>query len=190
MSDVLIIDGHPRQGSFGDAVSARYMAGAKAAGLQVEFVALRDLSFDPILHHGYAQEQPLEPDLVRMQKAILQCKRLVLVYPIWWGGMPALMKGFIDRVFLPGYAFRYRPNGLWDRLLAGRTARIIVTMDAPPWYDLLMYRAAGTHVARMAILRFVGFRPVRTWRIGPVRPSSPERRERWLVKAETIGKSD
>jgi putative NADPH-quinone reductase len=191
MSDVLILDGHPRKGSFGDAVCERYAAGAKAAGHTVELVALRDLSFDPVLHLGYAGEQEMEPDLARMQEAIKACKRLVLVYPIWWGGMPAQMKGFVDRVFLPGFAFKYHKGGsFWDKLLAGRSGRIIVTMDAPPWYDWLMYRAAGTHVAKMAILGFVGFKPVRTWRVGSVRHSSEAQRNKWLQRAENMGRQD
>ena len=84
---------------------------------------------------GYAQIQPLEPDLLDAQASITWAQHLVWVYPIWWGGLPALLKGFLDRIFLPGFAFKYRPNSaLWDRLLTGRSAELLVTMDSPPWY--------------------------------------------------------
>lgn len=191
MHDVLILNGHPRPGSFGDALCERYAEGARQAGKTATVVAMRDLQFDPVLHLGYAGDQPLEPDLVRMQEAIRACKRLVLVYPIWWGGMPAQMKGFIDRTFLPGFAFKYRDGGtMWDRLLAGRSARVIVTMDAPPWYDLLMYRAGGTQIAKMALLRFTGFSPVRVWRLGSLRHSNDKKRDAWLQRAQNLGRKD
>lgn len=191
MSEILVVDGHPRPGSFGDALTAAYAGGAREAGRSVEVVALRDLSFDPVLHHGYAGEQPLEPDLAQLQQAILACRHLVLVYPLWWGGMPAQMKGFIDRVFLPGFAFKYHKGRvLHDQLLKGRSARVIVTMDAPPWYDLLVYRAGGMHVARTAILKFCGFKPVHGWRVGSVKHSGPERRQAWLDKANKMGQRD
>ncbi len=191
MHDVLILNGHPRPGSFGDSLCDRYAEGARAKGLTASTVALRDLRFDPVLHLGYAGDQPLEPDLVEMQTAIRDCKRLVLVFPIWWGGMPALMKGFVDRVFLPGFAFKYRDGGMmWDRLLSGRSARVIATMDAPPWYDLLLYRAGGTQIAKMALLRFTGFKPVRVWRLGSLRHSTEQQRAAWLERATRLGGSD
>lgn len=191
MSDVLILDGHPRPGSFGDSLAEAYAEGARSAGLSVEIVAIRDLEFDPVLHLGYRGEQPLEPDLQRMQEAIAACKRIVLVYPNWWGGMPAQMKGFIDRTLLPGFAFKYTKEAPYvDRLLRGRSGRIIVTMDAPPWYDLLMYRAGGTHVAKAEILAFIGLKPVKAWRVGPVRGASQKRLDKWVAKARNLGETD
>lgn len=60
---------------------------------------------------------------------------MVIIHPVWWSNLPALLKGFIDRVFLPGFAFQYRQNGLgWDKLLKGRTGRLIYTQDGPDWY--------------------------------------------------------
>jgi NAD(P)H dehydrogenase (quinone) len=191
MSEILIVDGHPRPGSFGDALTMAYAEGAREAGRTVQVVALRDLQFDPVLHQGYAGDQAMEPDLLALQDAIQACRHFVLVYPIWWGGMPAQMKGFVDRVFLPGFAFKYHKGRvIHDQLLKGRSARVIVTMDAPPWYDLLVYRAGGMHLARTALLKFCGFHPVHGWRVGPVKHSSQERREKWLLTARRLGATD
>lgn len=191
MSDVLILDGHPRPGSLGDSLAEAYADGARMAGLSAEIVSIRDLDFDPVLHLGYKGEQPLEPDLRRMQQAIIACRRLVLVYPNWWGGMPAQMKGFIDRTLLPGFAFKYKKEAPYvDRLLTGRSGRIIVTMDAPPWYDRLMYRAGGTHVAKAEILQFIGLKPVKAWRVGPVRGATQARLDQWVAKAKKLGQTD
>jgi putative NADPH-quinone reductase len=102
--------------------------------------------------------------------------------------MPALLKGFIDRTFLPGYAFRYRKgSSLWDKLLAGRSAELLVTMDSPPWYFRWVTRMPGHHQMKKAILEFCGIRPVRVHSFGPVRSASPERLAQWVVKARQLG---
>lgn len=177
----LIVVGHPDRESFCHALADRYQASAEAAGHTVRRINLGDLQFDPILHRGYREIQPLEPDLQAAQQALLWAERLVFVYPIWWGGMPALMKGFFDRVFLPGFAFKYRAgSSWWDRLLSGRSALCLVTMDAPPWYFRWVNRMPGHHQMRRTILEFCGIRPVKIIGFGPVRNSSDMQRQKWL----------
>ena len=135
---ILIVLGHPRSDSFCGALAEAYAEGARAGGSEVRAISLGSLPFDPILRDGYAKIQPLEPDLVAAQASIRWAEHLVFVYPLWWGAMPALLKGFIDRVFLPGFAFKFRDGSVfWDRLLAGRSAHLLVTMDTPPWYRVL-----------------------------------------------------
>jgi NAD(P)H dehydrogenase (quinone) len=119
------------------------------------------------------------------QAAISWAQHLVFVYPIWWGAMPALLKGFIDRVFLPGFAFKYRSGSpLWDRLLAGRSAHLFVTMDSPPWYFRWVYRMPGHQQMKRTILEFSGIRPVAITSFGPVRGSSVRQREKWLERVK------
>ena len=102
--------------------------------------------------------------------------------------MPALLKGFLDRLLLPGFAFRYRRDSAWwDRLLAGRSARVITTMDTPPWYYRWLYRDPGIAQLRRTVLQFCGIAPVRVTRLGPVRSSSPARRQRWLQAIARLG---
>lgn len=129
---VLIILGHPAQSSFCEALTRRYAEAVSARGHDTRFIAVASLRFDPIFHQGYGAIQPLEPDLLTCQELIRWADHLVWFYPTWWGTLPALLKGFIDRVFLPGFAFRFRENSpLWDKLLTGRTAQLFVTMDSP-----------------------------------------------------------
>jgi NAD(P)H dehydrogenase (quinone) len=110
---ILIILGHPRADSFCGALAEAYAEAARAGGSEVRVISLGSLSFDPILHNGYAAVQPLEPDLFAAQAAISWAEHLVFVYPLWWGAMPALLKGFIDRVFLPGFAFKFRDGSVF-----------------------------------------------------------------------------
>lgn len=188
---IAVFLGHPDATSFGGAIARAYAQAARAAGAEVREINLADLTFDPVLWHGYNEIQTLEPDLVAAQDTIGWADVLVFAYPTWWGSTPALLKGFIDRVFLPGFAFKYRENSkFWDRLLTGRSARLLVTMDSPPWYYRLMVRQPGTQMMRRAILAFSGVKPVRATAFGPVRGSGDAVRGGWLARAAALGKRD
>lgn len=186
---ILVILGHPRQDSFCNALAESYASGAAQSGHEVRHVNLKDLQFDP-LFEGYGQPKALEPDMRAAQEAIAWADHLVFVYPNWWGGMPTLMRGFIDRVFLPGFAFKYRDKGLgWDRLLAGKSAQLLVTMDTPPWYYWLVNRAPGHRMMRDTILGFCGVKPVHIKSFGSIKTSKEEVRLSWLHQAERMGAS-
>ncbi|MBF6030585.1 NAD(P)H-dependent oxidoreductase [Pseudomonas sp. P115] len=181
---ILIILGHPSTTSFCAALADTYTRHAKSAGHEVRVLNLGDLTFDPVLHHGYTQIQPLEPDLLCAQSDILWATHLTFVFPIWWGGIPALMKGFLDRIFLPGFAFKYRAGKAFpDKLLVGRTAHLLVTLDTPPWYYRWFYRMPGIHQMRKTTLAFCGIRPTKTLLFGPVLGSTATQRTKWLQQA-------
>ena len=137
---------------------------------------MRDLAFDPNLRAGYSTDQPWEPDLQDLAAALDACDHLVVAFPLWWGAEPAQLKGLLDRLLLPGWAFRYH-NGdpMWDRLLAGRSADLVVTMDTPPWYLRLAYGDAVIKRWSRQVLGFVGFKPVRVFRFGPTRRGGAEK---------------
>lgn len=186
---ILVILGHPNKDSFCGALASSYMEGAKATGNEVQLISLGNLSFDPVLHNGYATVQELEPDLMAGKAAITWAQHIVFVYPIWWGAMPALLKGFIDRIFQPGFAFKYREGSqFWDRLLAGRSAHLLVTMDTPPWYFRWVYRMPGHNQMKRTILEFSGIKPVAVTSFGPIKQSSRQKRETWLAQANASGR--
>lgn len=186
---ILVVLGHPAADSLAAAMADHYSKGATTAGAEVRQLALGDLVFDPILRHGYRGQQPLEEDLSTAQAQLSWAEHVVFVYPIWWGAMPALLKGFIDRVFLPGYAFKYRRDSVWwDRLLAGRSARLLTLMDTPPWYFRLVFRQPGHEQMRRTILEFAGIKPVRISSFGPVRQADEKRRQQWLARVEMLGR--
>lgn len=184
---ILVILGHPSADSFCGALAAAYAEAATAAGHEVSRLDLGDLDFDPILHEGYNRIQRLEEDLEHAQAAIHRAEHLAFVFPVWWGGVPATLKGFLDRVFLPGFAFQYRDGALFpDQLLKGRSADLVVSMDTPPWYFRWIYRMPAVHQMRRTTLEFCGIRPVRTLLLGPVKDSAAPRRERWLEAARRL----
>ncbi|MDX1368702.1 NAD(P)H-dependent oxidoreductase [Pseudomonas sp.] len=185
---ILMILGTPKSNSLCHALGEAYAQGARNEGHVVRQLKLGELSFDPVLHDGYDQSQTLEPDLLEAQRQIHWAEHLVFVYPVWWGGLPALLKGFFDRVFLPGFAFKYRGRSqLWDKLLSGRTADLLVTLDTPPWYFRWIYGAPAHRQMTRTILGFSGIKTRRLSEFAPVRPSSEEQRQSWLRRAETLG---
>ncbi len=180
---VLILDGHPDEGRLVSTLLDHY---AKSLGLDatVRRIGVRDLTFDPNLRRGYGADQAWEPGLRDAGAAIEACDHLVVGFPLWWGGEPASLKGLLDRVLLPGFAFRYRKKGpFWDRLLAGRSADVIVTMDTPPWYLRAVYGDPVGRRWRRQVLGFCGFDPVRVFRFGPTRRGEAKKRiEGWQAQ--------
>jgi putative NADPH-quinone reductase len=129
---------------------------------------------------GYAAEQALEPGLALAQKLLKGADHVAWFYPNWWGGPPALVKGFIDRALLPGFAFRHKKRGFPEKLLSGKTTELTITMDTPPWVFKWLLGAPGVGAMKSAVLRFCGLKVARVRLLGPVRGSSPERRAEWL----------
>lgn len=185
---VLVILGHPSEASLCSAIANAYLKGAQAAEHEVRFLSLGKLKFDPILRDGYNTIQALEPDLLAAQESIAWAEHLVFVYPIWWGSIPAILKGFFDRIFLPGFAFKFRKDALMvDGLLKHRTAHLIATMDTPPWYYRLVYRMPGHNQMKRTILEFCGIKPVKINSFGPVKNSKASTRQKWLTTAYEFG---
>ncbi len=185
---ILILQGHPDTESFNHALHLAYRKGALSSGAEIKEIFVGELQFNPNLKFGYRKRTDLEPCLVEAQEKIKWCDHIVLIYPIWWGAMPAILKGFFDRVFLPGFAFKKREGSVWwDKYLVGKTARVISTLDQPVWFYKLVNGAPSDKVIRRLTFRFVGIHPTKITNIGPVRLSTNEFRESWLRKIEVLG---
>ena len=185
---VLIIQGNPDSSSFCCALAAAYKKGAFDADAEVTEINISKIEFNPNLPFGYKNKIELEQGLIESQELIQWANHLVFVYPTWWGTMPALLKGFIDKVFQPGFGFQYRNGSVWwDKLLKGRSARLIVTMDTPPWYFRWIYGRPGHNAMKKTILGFCGIKPVRISSIGPVKHSKDSKRETWLNNVQKLG---
>lgn len=188
MKKILIINGHPDKESFNYALSKAYKTGAKKSTTEIQEINIRELSFSPNLQFGYRKRTELEPDLLEAQEKLKWADHLVLVYPIWWGSVPAIMKGFLDRVLLPGFAFKKREKSLWwDKCFTGKTARIICTLDQPAWYYKWIYRSPSHNAMKKLTLNYIGVKKVRITTIGPIRLSKEKFRAKWLKKVATLG---
>ncbi|MEM1327593.1 MAG: NAD(P)H-dependent oxidoreductase [Bacteroidota bacterium] len=185
---ILLINGHPDAESYNFALARAYVEGAIESGATVRVINIRELDFNPNLQFGYRKRTELEPDLLKAQADLKWADHLVWVYPVWWGSVPAIMKGFLDRVLLPGFAFKKRDGSLfWDRFLTGKTARIICTMDQPTWYYTLRFSHPSHNAMKKLTMQFVGVKKVKITAVGPVRLSTEQFREKWLQKVKKLG---
>lgn len=187
MRRIVIVHGHPDAGGehFGDALVQRYADSAEAAGHEVRRHRINEPCLPAL---GSAADWRSEPpaEVLKAQQAIRWAEHIMFVYPLWMGDMPAQLKAWIEQVFRPGFAFNDPQKGLPEKLLRGRSARIVVTMGMPGWFYRLFYRAHSVRSFRRNVLRFTGIRPVRLSLIGLVEGSAGHR-QRWLDRMQRLG---
>ena len=188
MRQVLIINGHPDKQSYNYELSEAYKKGANKTNAIIDTINISDLDFNPNLRFGYRQRTELEPDLKDSIDKIKKADHIVWLFPLWWAGLPALMKGFIDRTFLPGIAFEFiegkaAPIGL----LKGKTSRIIITTDTPKWYDFIIMKRPVLKQFKKGTLEYCGIGPVKVTYISPIISSTLDARNKWLKKVIELG---
>lgn len=168
-----------------------YQKGAESKGANCKSICISDLRFDVNLADGYktGKADQLEEDLVAVQHLFQWADHVVLVFPNWWGSMPAITKGFIDRLFLPGFAFKnHSGKNFPEQLLKGKSIRVMVTMDTPKFWFYIVHRASLYRILRKVVFGYVGFRPINFSTFGFIRKSTDTLRRKWLCKAELLGK--
>jgi putative NADPH-quinone reductase len=188
---ILILIGHPDPAPerFCRALAAAYAEGAREAGHQVRTVDIANLNF-PWLSSGEQFERGALPEsLKEAAGAIAWADHIVIIFPLWLGTMPALLKAFLEQVMRPGVAFSYPEdgNGFPKKLLSGRSARVVVTMGMPGLLYSVWYRGHGLAGLRRNILNFVGIDPVRTTLFGMVADGGEPRHAAWLEKMRSLG---
>lgn len=178
---IFVLFAHPDPKSFNGRLTDAFVAAATAAGHELRRQDLFALSFDPILRQGLKRVQPLEQDLIAAQANLSWCEHFVLFYPVWWGNVPALLKGFFDRTLYSEFTYRHDASDpFWTKLLAGRSGHIVTTSDATVEWLRARYRDADIHAVRNATLEICGMKPVKVTRIAGVKDMSPARRQKWL----------
>ena len=187
---IYILNGHPAENSLSRAMAEAYADAARAAGHDVRLTHIHDLDFDPDYGFGgYKNQKPLEPGLEEVLSQIEWSEHVVVTTPMWWGGLPAKLKGLFDRTFLPGRAFDTRNTtkmGLPAPMLTGRTGRVFMTSDTPGWIMGLFYRSAMIRQVRDQIMGFVGITTRVTHFSGASHPK-PGHVDRWLDRVRGFG---
>ena len=190
MKNVLIINGHPKPGSYCSALAQAYVKGASQSGYHTLLLNLYELEFNYNQVSGLKQNQDLETDLRHAQDKMKWANHIVIVHPVWWGSVPAILKAFFDRILLSGFAFQYHKKGpWWDKLLAGRSARIIYTSDSPSWFYKWLMKEPSVKQVKERTLEFCGIKPVKLTSIGNLRFLNESQRLNWLSRIEQLGKT-
>lgn len=191
MKKILLINGHPNPESLNAAFVQAYKEALDNKEVEVKVLAIHEMNFEPSLKFGYTKRMEVESDILLAQELITWADHLVWFHPVWWGGLPALTKGFIDRVFTPGFAFKYRDNSVWwDKLLTGKTARIITSLDQPAIYYRMMFGRPSVNQLKKSTLQFCGIKPVKVSYFGPIRNSSEVQRRKMIAKVEKLAVKD
>lgn len=186
MGRIAIVVGHARTGTYCEALGEAYQRGAQSAGHTADLIVTSQLSFDPILHEGFERVQPLEPDLQAAHDLLFAADHLVIIFPLWLGGMPAILKGFLERVLQPAIQ-PHAKAGKFTKPLAGKSARIIITMGMPGFVYRWWFGAHALKMLKRNILSFVGVGPIRATVLGNVEGVGTEGRARWLKEIEERG---
>lgn len=180
--NVLIIYAHPNPNSFNHAVLEQVQKGFRESGHDVTTIDLYQERFNPVLTFDVKHRRrdlKDDPGTERYRTLLKEADHYIFIYPVWWNGFPAVLKGFFDRVFVAGFAYVY--EGLMPKgLLKGKTAWVIYSMDAPAWYDRLMRGDVEWKVISKDILQFCGIRPVKRMMLTRMKGSSAGKREHWL----------
>jgi putative NADPH-quinone reductase len=189
---ILIIQGHPdpKGNHLCHALAQAYADGAAEGGHELRRVDVAQLDF-PLLRSAVTWEKdPLPPVLQPAQDDIEWAQHLVVFFPLWLGDMPALLKGFLEQVARPGFAFKRSRDGnsFGKKGLTGRSARLVVTMGMPAMVYRYYFRAHAVRALERNVLGFVGIAPVHETLIGLVEGLSADERARWLDKLGALGR--
>ena len=193
MKNILVINCNPaRERKTLDAsLAAAYAKGAKNSGYSVKEVSLATLKFAPILHEGYSKDQELEPDLQMLRDSMVEAEHWVLVFSIWLGLPPALVKGFLERILTRGFAFEFngnRPAAL--PALKGKSVHIIITCGMPSFvYSWLS--GQPTSKALRTIFKLCGMSVTGVSVFGSVAEHTPEALKRYghyITTSQQLGK--
>jgi putative NADPH-quinone reductase len=189
-TNILILNGHPDAKSKGlcHALAEAYADGARAAGRSIQRRDVAGLDFGFVSSQAEFEKGTPPADIAAAQEQIRAADHLVVVYPMWLGDMPAVLKAFFEHTLRPGFAFSYRPSGFPIRHLKGRSARIIVTMGMPAFVYRWFFRAHGLKNLKRNVLHFVGFSPVHATLLGSVGTCGKEKIQKRLAEVRELGR--
>lgn len=184
---VALIQGHPDPagGHFCHALADAYERSARDAGHEVRVLNVARLALPPLRNAAEWQNGTAPADV---QEILAWSGHWMIVFPLWLGDMPAVLKAFFEQALRPGFAIGEAAAGRMPRkLLKGRSARIVVTMGMPAFFYRLYYRAHSVKSLKRNVLEFVGISPVRSTLIGMVE-GRQSAREDWLRKLSALGR--
>jgi NAD(P)H dehydrogenase (quinone) len=135
---VLVIFAHPLDDSYAAALRDVVVASLQASGHVVDLCDLHKESFDPVLsaheRRVYRDTSTNVETVSGHVQRLRQAEGVILVFPSWWYGMPAILKGYFDRVWLPGVAFEFGPQAIKPLLGSIRLFGVVTTTGAPGWF--------------------------------------------------------
>jgi putative NADPH-quinone reductase len=188
MARICIIQGHPNDGGhFCHAIADTYCQGATAARHEVRTLSVAEMEFELLRSKKDWDKGRAPAAIAAAQRTIAWAEHLVVIYPLWIGTMPALLKGFFEQALRPGFAMALTPRGGWTKLLSGRSARVVVTMGMPAFAYRWYFGAHGLKSLTQN-LALVGIKPRRSMLVGMIEAISDTKRRTWLDHLRQLGR--
>ena len=191
MTRIAIIQGHPASGSrhFCHALADAYAQGAVEGGHAVRVIPVADLDFPLLRSKDDWERNAPPPAIAEAQQTLAWAEHLVIIYPLWLGGMPALLKGFMEQAFRPAFMTGGAgPGASWKTALKGRSSRIVVTMGMPSFAYRWYFGAHSLKSLKRSILSLVGIGPNRHTLIGMIEGMNDTKRKAWLGTLHDLGR--
>lgn len=196
---VLVVFNHPYEGSFCNALLNSVMNGLTSANHDIDLIHLDKDNFDPVMRAKDLQafalaraepekaQQRLDPQVLQYKLRIEQADHIVFIFPVWWELMPALMKGFIDKVIFPGIAYQYKDTGLgmYSLLDNLKGVTMITTMNTPSFAYRLLFGNAIKKAMLLGTFWKIGVKNRKWINYAQVKPASDKKRSRWLNELES-----
>ena len=185
-----IVFNHPYEGSYCNAILNAVTTGLQKAKHEIDLLHLDNDGFNPVMSKAdlkaFVNHKPIDPQVTDYNNRLEKADHLIFIFPIWWDLMPAMTKGFIDRVLSPGVVYDHHPRGfgLVPLLKKLKSVTIITTMNKPK----IMYSLLIGNLIRKAILRSVfktmGYKNLNWISFTSVKSVSQEKRAKWLTNLE------
>jgi len=188
-----VVFNHPYEGSYCNAVLEAVLSGLRLGGHEADLFHLDNDGFDPVMRaadlKGFKDGSPVDPKALEYRSRLEQADHLVLIFPIWWELMPAMTKGFIDKVIFPGVAYDYDNSGRWPKMVK-RWARLkgitlITTMNTPSSVYRLIFGNAIKKAVFTGTFWKMGYGPRKWINLNMVKFVSAKKRKKWLGEIET-----
>jgi putative NADPH-quinone reductase len=186
---IAIVFNHPFEGSYCNAILNAVTAGLHRGNHTVDLIHLDREGFNPVMTcedlRGFVERKPVDPKVIEYEERLGRADHLVFIFPIWWELMPAMTKGFIDKVIFPGVAYDYKPNGLMKkRFLNLKSVTLITTMNTHSFFYRLVFGNAVKRAFFTGTFWKMGYKNRKWISLNMVKFVSAEKRKKWLVKIE------
>ncbi|WP_455715313.1 NAD(P)H-dependent oxidoreductase [Anaerosporobacter sp.] len=186
----LIVYNHPYNGSFCHAILESVKKGALEAGNEVDVIDLDSDCFNPVMTGAdliaFKNRQAIDEQSIDYINRLREADHLVIIFPIWWELMPAMMKGFVDKVIFPGSVYGYigSGHGLRTMLTNLKSTTVITTMNTPKLKYKYIYRNAIKNALIKGTFKKLGLKKVKWISFNMIKTSSEETRKKWLLNME------
>jgi NAD(P)H dehydrogenase (quinone) len=187
---VVIVFNHPYNGSYCNAILNSVTAGLQKAGHEVDLIHLDKEGFNPVMTaqdlKAFVDRKPIDPKVIEYKERLDKADHLVFIFPIWWELMPAMTKGFIDKVIFPGVAYDYTKsgNGMIPLFKKIKSVTVITTMNTPSIFYRLLFGNAIKKAIITGTFWKMGYKNRKWINLSMVKMVSDNKRKKWLNEIE------